>query len=122
MSSIRKEVLCNLLSNGILITSPIFETDDLEAIDDLVEVLLERHEIGEEFVEEYDEEVCPYCGQEVTDFEEDDVDEIDILGMELNGRTEVDTEVIHVLYPALDSYTILTDLTEIIKYTTSTAS
>ena len=86
----RKELLGSLMSNGIVITNPMFENEDLEYLNDVADEILESYsdENEEEEIEEEEEDV-PVAEQE------------------LNGRVVGDTEVVHVLYPGVEAYPLL---------------
>ena len=107
----RKELLGSLMSKGVIITNPLFESEDLETIDDQIEEILESYCDCEE------ECGCPDCC--VVPADEDDeteeVEDISVADQELIGKVEGETEVVHILYPGADHYPLLMEWAERIK-------
>jgi len=100
----RKDVLGNLMSHGVVVTNPLFETEDLEMINEVVEETLET------YCDVCDEDCdCPDCCDEVTEEETEDEEDLPVEEQELIGKVEGDTEVVHVLYPGADQYPLLMD-------------
>jgi len=83
----RKALIDGLLSKGIVVTNPLFENEDLAFLNTEVGKILDK------------------CEEE----------EVDVSNLELNGKKEGDTEVIHVLYPGSEQYLALIEWLERIK-------
>lgn len=106
----RKELLGRLMSKGIVVTNPLFENEELKTIDTLVEDILDSYcDMDCDGTEDCD---CPECCEEALDEIEEEVEVKDI---ELIGKIEGDTEVIHVLYPGAGHYPLIMDWANRIK-------
>jgi len=103
----RKELIGSLSSRGIIVTNPVFETEDLETIHNEVEDIL-----GDE---DDDETIWEYDDEDEYSVKEEETEDIPVNEQELIGHTEGDTEVVHILYPAVDHYPLLVEWAERIK-------
>ena len=89
----RKELLGSLASNGVIIANPVFENEELALLEEVVTDMVYFNE----------------------DEDEEDETEVSVEEQELCGRSEGDTEVVHILYPGVEHYATLMDWAERMK-------
>ena len=110
----RKELIGGLISQGIIVTNPVFETEDLETIFNEVCDILDDDDDDDGYEFSYDD-ADNNEEDEVEEDAEDEVEEINVSEQELIGREEGETEVVHLLYPGQDHYPLLMEWAERMK-------
>lgn len=94
----RKELLCSLMSKGVIIENPQFENEELEHLNDEVDLMLS--------------EPCGGCACGCCEEEEEELEVVDVAEADLIGLVRGKGEVLHVLYPGEEKYPLIGEWTE----------